>query len=140
MQHRHLSDNTMAKKQRQFPEKEPQPPAEQRVLPMQLKLGDRLADASGEYEVIGGGETNRRRVMDSAEAAAELSRLVQGAKLLRLYRERTGQTVKDMEELARWVSDHPEVKALEPSREDVEGIERNRPDLVRIARTGRENP
>jgi hypothetical protein len=77
--------------------------------------------------------------MDSAEAAAELSRLVQGAKLLRLYRERTGQTVKDMEELARWVSDHPEVKALEPSREDVEGIERNRPDLVRIARTGREN-
>jgi hypothetical protein len=27
--------------------------AEQRVLPMQLKVGDRLGDASGEYEVIG---------------------------------------------------------------------------------------
>jgi hypothetical protein len=53
MQHRHLSNNTMAKKQRQFPEKEPQPSAEQCVLPMQLKLGDRLGDASGEYEVIG---------------------------------------------------------------------------------------
>jgi hypothetical protein len=28
-------------------------PAEQRVLPMQLKVGDRIVDASGEYEVIG---------------------------------------------------------------------------------------
>jgi hypothetical protein len=28
-------------------------PAEQRVLPMQLKVGDRLVDASGECEVIG---------------------------------------------------------------------------------------
>jgi hypothetical protein len=37
------------------PEKkrEPKTPAETRVLPMQLKLGDRLADATGEYEVIG---------------------------------------------------------------------------------------
>jgi hypothetical protein len=36
------------------PEKkrEPEPPAEQRVLPLQLKLGDRLVDAGGEYEVI----------------------------------------------------------------------------------------
>jgi hypothetical protein len=32
---------------------EPPKPAEQRVLPMHLKLGDRLVDASGEYEVIG---------------------------------------------------------------------------------------
>jgi hypothetical protein len=44
---------TMAKKRREIPEKQPQPPSEQRVLPMQLKLGDRLGDASGEYEVIG---------------------------------------------------------------------------------------
>jgi hypothetical protein len=37
------------------PEKrrEPEPPSEHRVLPMQLKVGDRLVDASGEYEVIG---------------------------------------------------------------------------------------
>jgi hypothetical protein len=33
---------TMAKKRREIPEKQPQPPSEQRVLPMQLKLGDRL--------------------------------------------------------------------------------------------------
>jgi hypothetical protein len=29
------------------------PPAEQRVLAMQLKIGDRLVDTTGEYEVIG---------------------------------------------------------------------------------------
>jgi hypothetical protein len=34
-------------------EREPEPPAEERALPMQLKLGDRLVDASGEYEIIG---------------------------------------------------------------------------------------
>jgi hypothetical protein len=28
-------------------------PAEHRVLPMELKLGDRLTDETGEYEVIG---------------------------------------------------------------------------------------
>jgi hypothetical protein len=28
------------------------PIAEQRILPMQLKIGDRLVDESGEYEVI----------------------------------------------------------------------------------------
>jgi hypothetical protein len=32
------------------PEKKP---AEQRVLPMQLQLGDRITDETGEYEVIG---------------------------------------------------------------------------------------
>jgi hypothetical protein len=31
----------------------PEKPAGQRVLPMNLKLGDRLADETGEYEVIG---------------------------------------------------------------------------------------
>jgi hypothetical protein len=44
---------TIAKKRRQIPEKQSQPPAEQHVFPMQLKLGDQLTDASGEYEVIG---------------------------------------------------------------------------------------
>jgi len=28
-------------------------PVEQRMLPMQLKLGDRITDETGEYEVIG---------------------------------------------------------------------------------------
>jgi hypothetical protein len=51
------------------PEKKREPePAEQRVLSMQLKVGDRLGDASGEYEVIGqpyttkGGKDARVRV------------------------------------------------------------------------------
>jgi hypothetical protein len=44
---------TMAKKRRQIPEKQAHHPPRQRVLPMQLKLGDRVGDASGEYEVIG---------------------------------------------------------------------------------------
>jgi hypothetical protein len=37
------------------PEKkgEPTAPPERRVLPMELRVGDRLADATGEYEVIG---------------------------------------------------------------------------------------
>jgi hypothetical protein len=45
----------MAKPRRQKAEEKSAPKAstEQRVLPMQLKLGDRLGDASGEYEVIG---------------------------------------------------------------------------------------
>jgi hypothetical protein len=33
--------------------REHEPPAETRVLPMQLKVGDRLTDETGEYEVIG---------------------------------------------------------------------------------------
>ena len=38
----------------------PEPPGEQRVLPMQLKIGDRLVDETGEYEVIGRPYTNER--------------------------------------------------------------------------------
>jgi hypothetical protein len=53
MRHRRLSCNAMAKKQRGIPEKQPQPPTEQRVLPMQLKLGDRLVDDRGEWRVVG---------------------------------------------------------------------------------------
>jgi hypothetical protein len=34
-------------------EKMPTPPTEQRVLPMQLQIGDRLLDETGEYEVVG---------------------------------------------------------------------------------------
>jgi hypothetical protein len=32
---------------------EPAPPTERRVLPMELRVGDRLADETGEWEVIG---------------------------------------------------------------------------------------
>jgi hypothetical protein len=37
------------------PEKksEPAAPAQRRVLPMQLQIGDRLADETGEWEVVG---------------------------------------------------------------------------------------
>jgi hypothetical protein len=35
------------------PEKKPMAPTEQRVLPMLLKIDDRLVDATGEYEVVG---------------------------------------------------------------------------------------
>ena len=37
------------------PEKKDQPrtPAERRVLPMELQIGDRLVDKTGEWEVIG---------------------------------------------------------------------------------------
>jgi hypothetical protein len=54
MRHRDLSRNdSMSRKRREIPEKQPPPLAEQRVLPMQLKRGDRIVDASGEYEIIG---------------------------------------------------------------------------------------
>jgi hypothetical protein len=35
------------------PEKQPTEPTEARILPMQLQLGDRPTDETGEYEVIG---------------------------------------------------------------------------------------
>jgi hypothetical protein len=47
---------------------EPEAPTERRVLPMQLQIGDRLVDETGEWEVIGrpyttaGGKTARDRV------------------------------------------------------------------------------
>jgi hypothetical protein len=34
-------------------EREPEPPATRRVLPMELQIGDRLVDETGEWEVIG---------------------------------------------------------------------------------------
>jgi hypothetical protein len=45
----------MAKARPEKPEKKPAAavPAERRVLPMELKAGDRLTDETGEYEVIG---------------------------------------------------------------------------------------
>jgi hypothetical protein len=52
------------------PEKnnEPKPPTEHRILPMELRIGDRLTDETGEYEIIGrpyttaGGKDARVRV------------------------------------------------------------------------------
>jgi hypothetical protein len=47
---------------------EPAAPAERRILPMQLQVGDRLVDETGEWEVIGrpyttaGGKDARVRV------------------------------------------------------------------------------
>jgi hypothetical protein len=54
MRHRDLSRNgPMAKKRREIPEKQPKLLAEERVLSIQLKIGDRLVDETDEYEVIG---------------------------------------------------------------------------------------
>jgi hypothetical protein len=48
-------DRTTVRVARQRPEKkrEPEPPATIRVLPMQLQVGDRLADETEEWKVIG---------------------------------------------------------------------------------------
>ena len=46
------SRNRMAKAKREKKPDPPKPP-ELRVLPMQLRIGDRLTDDTGEYEVIG---------------------------------------------------------------------------------------
>ena len=35
------------------PKKKPTKPAETRIFPMELKLGDRLTDEAGEWEVVG---------------------------------------------------------------------------------------
>ena len=46
----------MARPRPEKPEKKPAAPpqpSEVRILPMQLKIGDRLADETGEWEVIG---------------------------------------------------------------------------------------
>jgi hypothetical protein len=50
------------------PAREPAAPSPARILPMQLQVGDRLSDETGEWEVIGrphttaGGKTARVRV------------------------------------------------------------------------------
>lgn len=47
---------------------EPKPPAERRILPMELRVGDRLADETGDWAVMGrpyttaGGKDARVRV------------------------------------------------------------------------------
>jgi hypothetical protein len=59
------------------PAKEPEPsrPPELRVLPMELRIGDRLVDETGEWEIIGrsyttaGGKNARVRVQRVGEPA-----------------------------------------------------------------------
>jgi len=59
------------------PEKkrEPEPPATRRVLPMELQIGDRLSDETGEWEVVGrtyttaGGKNARVRVQRVGQPA-----------------------------------------------------------------------
>jgi hypothetical protein len=60
---------------RSRPEKKSKPaaPAERRILPMELQVGDRLVDETGEWEVIGppyttaGGKDARVRVQRTGE-------------------------------------------------------------------------
>jgi hypothetical protein len=55
-------------KPRPAKQSEPKPPAERRILPMELRVGDRLADETGDWEVMGrpyttaGGKDARVRV------------------------------------------------------------------------------
>jgi hypothetical protein len=55
-------------KPRTAKQSEPKPPAERRILPMELRVGDRLADETGDWEVMGrpyttaGGKDARVRV------------------------------------------------------------------------------
>ena len=58
----------MAKPRPASNKSEPKPPPEHRTLPMELRVGDRLTDETGEWEVIGrpyttaGGKDARVRV------------------------------------------------------------------------------
>ena len=55
--------------------REPAPPATRRVLPMELRIGDRLIDETGEWEVVGrpyttaGGKNARVRVQRVGQPA-----------------------------------------------------------------------
>ena len=55
---------------------EPATPTERRVLPMELRIGDRLADETGEWEIIArpyttaGGKNARVRVQRVGDSAA----------------------------------------------------------------------
>jgi len=53
------------------PEKKPAAaaPPTKRILPMELQLGDRIVDETGEYEVIGRPETRLARPRREREAA-----------------------------------------------------------------------
>jgi len=59
----------------------PEPPGTARVLPMQLQVGDRFSDESGEWEVIGrpyttaGGKNSHVRVQRVDKPGATESRL-----------------------------------------------------------------
>ena len=60
---------------RQAKKPEPVAPAERRVLPMELRVGDRITDETGEWEIIGrpyttsGGKNARVRVQRVGEPA-----------------------------------------------------------------------
>ncbi len=65
----------MAKRRSSEKKREAAPPAIRRVLPMDLKIGDRLVDETGEWEIVGrpytaaGGKNARVRVQRVGEPA-----------------------------------------------------------------------
>ncbi len=76
----------MAKRPAKKPEKQldlpaPAPPLTTKVLPMQLKPGDRLTDSTGEWEVIGrpyttaGGKNARVRVRQRGQSGGGEERM-----------------------------------------------------------------
>jgi hypothetical protein len=75
------------------PEKKDQPrtPAERRVLPMELQIGDRLVDETGEWEVIGRPYTTNA----GKDARVRVQRVGQpGVTEIRIWRAHERVTVK----------------------------------------------
>jgi hypothetical protein len=59
----------------------PEPPGTARVLPMQLRVGDRLTDETGEYEIIGRPYTTA----DGKTANVRVKRVDSGAEMIRAW-------------------------------------------------------
>jgi hypothetical protein len=73
----------------------------------------------------------------SLKAAAQLYRLAQARRLLRLYRESEGHDAPSAEALAAWRRRMaPSGEKIRPAGEDVAAIDREHPDLVALARRG----
>jgi len=94
-------------KPRPAKQSEPKPPAERRILPMELRVGDRLADETGDWEVMGrpyttaGGKDARVRVQRVGKpGGTEIRDLARARARQREARERRGGQV--MRRLGRW--------------------------------------
>jgi hypothetical protein len=76
---------------------EPTAPAERRVLPMQLQIGDRLTDETGEWEVIGrpyttaGGKDARVRVQKVGKPGGTEIRIWRAHERVSVKRASTGE-------------------------------------------------
>ena len=69
---------------------EPRAPAERRVLPMELQVGDHLTDETGEYEVIGRPYTTA----GAKTANIRVKKVESGATMIRAWGAHERVTVK----------------------------------------------